>query len=68
MVVVVVGMKEEMEEKVVEKMVKVSGDGGESGRPRREARWFWAAGGRWLLVEKKEERKMKEREGVGVFI
>ena len=40
MVVVVVGMKEEMEEKMVE---EVSGDGGESGRPRREARWLWAA-------------------------
>ena len=68
-VVVVVGMKEEMEGRMVEELVEeVRGDGGESGRPRREARWFWAAGGRWLLVEKKEERKMKEREGVGVFI
>ena len=46
------------------------GDGGRDGgwpAKGRHGRLAWAAG-RCLLLEKKEEKKMKEREGVGVFI
>ena len=53
---------------VVELVEEVGGDGGECGRPRREARLFWAC---WFRSqETKEEERMdneRERRSGGIY-
>ena len=59
MVVVIVGMEEEMEE-------RMGGDGGESGRPRREAQLRWAAA--ICLLEKEGKENERERRWSTLYI
>ena len=66
--VVVVGMEEEMEEKVVEKLVVEEMEKG--GRPKEGTVALWAAAVLccWLEMEKEERKKMKEREKWKIYI
>ena len=64
-IVVVVRMEEEMEGRMVEELVEEMVVKMEGGQPKEGTASGCAAVG--LLLEKKEEKKMKER-GVGVFI
>ena len=69
-VVLLLEMEEEMEGRImVEFVVKMKGKWWRNGWPRREAKLFWAVVGFSVGgCKMKKKKRMKEREGVEVYI